>query len=221
MGVEVLIQHHPARAELLPALLDRLPGARPVADPKPDAALKSPWRTYRACLLAPGDASHRLIVQDDVEVCDHFLEAVERAVEARPDDAIVLYVSAAPLSILRSMKDACARDEPFAVVPDRSWIPAVAVVWPTGMLRRIVEFADAQPWPESFVADDEILGRCRDALFLPVVATVPSLVEHPDVVASVVSKRRNLAGIDRSRVAWCFVDGDPRAIDWSTGSRER
>jgi hypothetical protein len=47
------------------------------------------------------------------------------------------------------------------------------------------------------------------------VATVPSLVDHPDTTPSLLGKRAR-GGVDRSRVASCWVgtECDPLTIDW-------
>ena len=78
-------------------------------------------------------------------------------------------------------------------------------------------WVDAQGWPYAFNADDEIIGRLTRALGIPVYATVPSLVDHPDDVASIVGSREPMFGGNRDRVAHCYIGdhADPRGIRWS------
>lgn len=213
---DVLVQHHPRRAELIAPLLAAVPVASVVADPDPDA-YRSPWRTYRECLSRPMTATHRVVLQDDVTVCRNFLPALDLVIAARPDNPIVLFVGGHPLPMVERMQNACAADRTFADWPTDSWVAAVAVIWPVRTVAPVVEWVDAQRWPVEFSADDEILGRATRALGIPVVATVPSLVQHPDMVESVTGRRRAAYGENLDRVAWCFADDagcDPLELDW-------
>lgn len=218
VSLDVCVQHHPSRADLLPALLRALPASRVVADPEP-TGYRSAWRTYQACLEQPVETSHRLVVQDDALPCRDFVTVVERAIEARPENPLVLFAANTPAVLVEVMEYACETGRGFAPLPAGCWVPAVAVVWPTGLIPGILDYVAAQNWPRVFTADDEILGRASRALGARVLVTVPSLVQHPDVAPSVVSRRREMRGLDLGRVAWCFADDagvDPLAINWLT-----
>jgi hypothetical protein len=93
-------------------------------------------------------------------------------------------------------------------------VPAVALVWPVTLIDPVLEWADRQTWPRHFRADDEIIGQAMTALGTRVLATVPSLVEHPDDQPSLVGHRPPLKGLNLDRVAVCFIDGDPLELDW-------
>lgn len=216
-SIDVCIQHHPKRADLLPALLADLPTARVISDPEPNG-YPSPWRTYRTCLEEPIETTHRAILQDDVKLCRNFGAALERVVQARPENPIVLFVGGQPREAVLRLSKACEAGSPFASLPRHQWVPAVAVVWPTSAIPSMLDFVAAQNWPVEFRADDEILGRATRAIGIEVVATIPSLVEHPDVVESVVARRRAMGGLNTDRVAWCFADDadvDPLDVEWS------
>lgn len=213
---DVLIQHHPRRAELIAPLLAAVPVAEVVADPEPDA-YRSPWRTYQACLEQPLSTTHRVVLQDDVTVCRNFLPALDLVIAARPENPIVLFVGGQPRSMVERLQHACARDEMFADWPNDVWVAAVAVVWPAETIEPILSYVAAQRWPVEFSADDEILYRATSGCGIQVIATVPSLVQHPDMVESVVGRRRAAFGENPDRVAWCFADDagcDPLDLDW-------
>src|SRR4051794_7844007 len=94
----VAIQHHPARAELLPPLLRALqPASCLIArDPDPSGRPNS-WRTYRRALeLAPSWASHLLILQDDVTPSRWLPISAPRVAAARPDALVALFVGGRP-----------------------------------------------------------------------------------------------------------------------------
>lgn len=215
MRVAVTIQTHPSRADLATALQGRLSGSTLTVDPDP-AGRPSPWRTYREALLAaPADASHLLVIQDDARPCGHLVEVLPQIAAARPDDLVVLYVGGLPHDHVRQMSFAASKGDPFAVLYPGYYVPAVAVLWPAAAICPLVCWVEEQDYPPEFTADDEIIGRAADAVGVRVVATVPSLVQHPDMVDSLVRHRVHRAGADPARVASRFIgDGDPREIDW-------
>lgn len=213
--ISVALQTHPLRAALAAQLAEAIGGDVELAvDPDPDGR-PSPWRAYRNALeLTPAGATHRLVIQDDAIVCRDFRETVTRAVAARPDRLITLFVGGLPREHRNRVLTACSRDEPWAELDNLRWCPAIALVWPVAMIGPLLDFYDKLP-SARWTADDEIIGRyCKTTLRLP-LATVPSLVEHPDDVPSLVG-RRNAAGLDKARVAACFIhpDCDPLSIDW-------
>lgn len=216
--IAVAVQTHPTREEMARALAARIPGAEIVLDPAP-TEYRSPWRTYRHALerqLASNNrATHLLVIQDDTEICRNFWGGLHKVVAARPFDLISLFVGGAPYNSRDAVWAACDRDETFALLPTAQWVPAIAVVWPTPVIGPALDWAAAQRWPPRFTADDEIIGRIKTALGLQAWATVPNLVEHPDVVPSLVGKMRAMAGKNLDRVSCCFPEGlDPLTIDW-------
>jgi hypothetical protein len=217
MKLAVAIQHHPARADLLAPLLTALDcSAVIVSDPDPEGE-RSAWRTYRAALeAAPASATHLLVVQDDASPCRHAVAAARQIIEIKPEALLTLFVGGRPQGAARKLLAACERDEPLANIGAHPWVPAVAVVWPTSAIEAALAFVDAQRWPVKFNADDEIIGRIAKKLGLEVWATVPSLVQHEDLVPSVTGGRRARGGHDPGRLAACFIpDLDALSIDWA------
>lgn len=181
-------------------------------DPEPNGP-RNPWRTYRECLYrTPADATHRLVLQDDAIVCDHFLETMRLVLEARPDNMLALFVPGSHRPATLEMYRACAADECFFPFPwgHGSWIPVVALVWPSAVIPEFLEWADAKYPVTKRRADDAIVGSYAREHRIEVLATVPSLVDHPDDVPSLIGNRMN----ERSRQAVCFVDGDARQRGW-------
>lgn len=218
MNLSIAIQTHPHRVTMAAALAYRIGGAEVVQDPDPLGG-RSAWRCYRRCLeLTPADATHRLIVQDDTKVCNQFVEAATNAVRARPGRLILFYVGGSPVRYASAVLDACRRDEVWAELDGRHWCPVVATCWPVHLIPLMLGYADEQGWVNRYPADDEIVGRFLRSIDECPVATVPSLVEHPDHVKSLVGMRAS-HGEDPSRVAACWIgdcdECDPSEIDWS------
>lgn len=219
--LSIAIQHHPARAALLGPLTASLRGSEfeVVSDPDPDNPLVSPWRTYELALAStPEWATHRLIVQDDVELCPHFAEVVTAAVTAQPDRLLVMAVCGEPQELNKLMHRAASQGVPWAKV-DRSnyWISAICLCWPKRLIPQALTWITEQGWPEGFSADDERIGRCMDALEEYPLATVPSLAAHWDQVGSVTGPNKTAYGHNPARIpcCWPFPGCDPRSIDWT------
>lgn len=199
--------------------------AEVVYDPEPDAPLRSPWRTYRLCLERGlvSNAELILVLQDDVIVCANLLEAAERAAQARPDSPIAFFVPGKPFLYVRAIAAARAADEPLVELPLGSWVPTVATMWPAHLAARLLEWFDAERLPRGMVADDEIIGRFLRHAGVPALASVPSLVEHPDTVPSVMNGRRRVGdGRDPGRRAEFWIGDEPGrygcdALVWANG----
>lgn len=219
-NVSAAIQTHEARAEMAARLNGCLDGrADLVFDPAPGDSLRSPWRTYRRALEeTPKGATHRLIVQDDVLVPGYFLDGVAAAVRARPDRMLLLFVPGTPPEYRNLMVRACASGAAWAEIVLRIWIPVVAAVWPVGLIEPILSFEtmkrEKDLWPVGFVADDEIVGRFfRETGQEPPLAVVPSIVEHPDTVPSIMNGYRNVGnGLDPGRRAAVWIGDYPECF---------
>lgn len=210
--LSVAVQHHPIRAERLPALLRGLESldVQVVEDPDPSGA-PSAWRTYRAALEAtPEGATHRLIVQDDALPCLNFAAALHGAVAARPDTMIALCVTGLSLLNVRLMQRARASGSSWASLDIRSFVPVIATIWPVRLIEPALAYVDAQTWPAHWIADDEIVGRIMRSLKEEVLATVPSLVDHDDGEASLVSSRRKQSPARRA----ALYASDAAGLTW-------
>ncbi len=154
-------------------------------------------------------------------MCRDFAETVVRALEVRPDDVVCLFVPGVGL-LARAVMQACAAGERWVLLPGQEWVPVVATVLP----RRLVEEMRAWAIENKLGAwergDDALVGRfCREPgknLWREdrqVWAAVPSLVDHDDVVKSLVGNP-NFGGLNPQRVACCWAgeDWSPLALEW-------
>lgn len=216
LRISYAVQAHPRRSEMATRLAGEM-GGEVVLDPDP-TGYPSAWRTYRACLEStPAWATHRVVVQDDAELCDRFADAVPLAVAGRPDSLVALFVPGPPTDHARAVMKACHYGIPWAMLGNDTWCPAVALAWPAAMLEPFLRWVDRQRYPVTVRADDEIIGRYLRAVRQRAWATVPSLVEHPDMVDSIAGKRSR-RGQYTGRIAACFVREcgcDPLLVDWS------
>lgn len=197
VSLAVIIQAHPARARLHESLVAALGECDLVMDPEPDAR-PSPIRTYLACLRAmPPWVSHICVVQDDAWPCRNFRALAERAVCEHPETLVALFLAGAPARSARLAVQAHRRRERWILMEPRDWTPTVALVWPREIAARFLEYADPKVHR---CGDDNVVGAFTTAESVPVWATVPSLVEHPDVEPSLIGRKAG-AGKNRFRIA--------------------
>ena len=162
-------------------------------------------RTYRECLLGtPSDATHRLIVQDDTLPCANFRPLALQALEERMQSLVAFFVPGVKAAGSRRVEGAASRKETWAQIGGSSIIPVVALCWPIGLVEPFLEFSQHPHWRER-AADDAVVAAFVKRHRLDVWATVPSLVEHPDVEDSLIGKVAK-AGKNKARVAAMFAD---------------
>jgi hypothetical protein len=177
-----------------------------VDDPEPDGA-PSAIRTYLECLRRTPDCTHRLVLQDDVVTSRHFEERVTSALGHHPG-LIAFFVPGMGLHG-RWVREAHKRGEPWVQLPtSANWVPVVALCWPAALVPEFLAYADEHIAHRARLRkgtywDDPVVGSFCRSRKLPVWATVPCLVEHPDTGESLV-KRRQYRGTNPARKAAVF-----------------
>jgi hypothetical protein len=203
VNLSLCIQHHPARTHLLPNLLERIGGAELVVDPDPGGE-PSPLRTYQECLRrTPKWATHRIVIQDDVWLCDGFREKAETAIAEHPTAFMAFFVPAVAACGGNRMTHALKKRERYANISGVTTTPVVALSWPVVHIEAFLRYCGLPMW-EKQRGDDKVVGYFVKKNRLTVLATVPSLVEHPDVEPSLV-RGQNFNGKSRIRKAAYFI----------------
>jgi len=208
------IQHHPSRAHLIGPLLEVLaPIPTEVIAHSSDPP--SPWAGYKKCLqnLETENASHILVLQDDAVPCRNFALALERIAQAN-DVPVCLFLARLPRRTSTDATKALKANRRYVTLFIRDFVPVVAVLWPRAKAQEFMAWAQnaklpGQPNPRS---DDAVVGRWMMVTRQEIRATCPSLVEHPDMEASVIG-RQPAWGKDPGRVALHLAE-DALAYDW-------
>ncbi|MFI6304564.1 hypothetical protein ACIBCH_22045 [Amycolatopsis thailandensis] len=198
------VMAHPRRREAAEELarLDPAGALRVVLDPEPDGP-PTALRTARlAWSSVPGDATHFLVLQDDVELADGFFEHARKAAERLPDDAVAFYAN------WNSRNGAAVR---MAAAAGASWAtavneyaPCVAMMLPAAVARGYAAYSDAHTdgWP-----CDVIMFRYLKSIGVPIRIAVPNTVQHsglPSVAGN------DAHGLRRSS---CFSAVAPSSVD--------
>jgi hypothetical protein len=181
--LSVVIMHHPRRQDRIPALLAlcRPLPVRVITDPEPDGP-PSPLRTAKRAwaAIAPG-ATHHVVLQDDVLPMAGFAEHLSRALAARPADGVTLSVQQTSPRNSYAVRRAAIAGRAFAGMSAVEWTPTLALALPVARAEELALFLAGVP--DSYVDDDQLVTAFSAKHDLQVVATMPNLVEHADVVS--------------------------------------
>lgn len=107
--------------------------------------------------------------------------------------------------------EACTEGKAWCHLMPQEWVPVVAVVWPYRLIKPFEEWAVSGGYEGKLKADDALVGRFARDIGEPVLATVPSLVDHEDEVESLIGLRTR-----SPRQAMCFAGHHAGQIDWSS-----
>jgi hypothetical protein len=179
----------------------------------------SPWAGYQLCLRsaldAPTEATHALVVQDDVTLCPNFVPAVEKIADANPNTPVCLFLARLPADAAARATRALKYGDRYVTFGLRSFVPVVALLWPSAKAEEFMEWVGSGvklPGESNPRSDDAVVGRWMATTRQEIKATVPSLVEHPDLEPSLIGRRRAW-GQDKGRVALHLAE-DGLAYDW-------
>lgn len=194
------VMSHPERAGRAHRLAAAAPpGAlRVVSDPDPTGP-PSALRTARAAwsAMAP-EATHHLVVHDDMKLSSALFDRALQAVEAMPDVALSL------LSFWNSRNGAAVR---MAALTGARWVPALdeyvpcpALLLPRKVAAGYVRYTRDldRIWPE-----DMLMYRYLRSAGIRTMITAPNLVEHEDISSL---SGNDFQGLRRSA---CFLPIDP------------
>ncbi|MGP3937820.1 hypothetical protein [Nonomuraea sp. KM88] len=178
--ISVAIMHHPRRADRVTSLLASCAplDARVIVDPDPSGT-PSPLRTAkRAWAAVPDDATHHLVLQDDVRLSAGFAAHLADAVRARPRHAVALYSNWNSPQNSYFVRRAAAAGSAWAPLSQEEWIPTQGLVLPAERARELAAYL--APISDDIRDDDEMVALFCAERGLPVLAAVPHLLDHED-----------------------------------------
>jgi hypothetical protein len=214
----VRVQSHPSRRELRERLLKGLHGL-PVETVETDFEPPNPWLGYLACIESAPSDGHVLIVQDDTIACRNVTPALRAIVEVVPDSPVCVFLGLLPMRTRKAALEAGKRGERFVDIHHGDFMPVVATLWPVDKAREFAEWAtthqrvthrrNGTPFVER--SDDAMAGRWMRSTRQRVLATIPSLFEHPDDVPSTIARKPS----GRTALFWHGPDWDASEVSWT------
>ena len=208
--LSAVVMTHPLRLVAARDLQRRHPelALEVVLDPEPGHWRRSPLRTARAAWRsAPPDATHHLVVQDDVVLCPDFLDHVRCAIATAPTAALSFFTEWGSYTSF-GLRLAALSTSSWVEAAD-SYLPTQAAVLPTELASGFDDYAAREAGRERM--DDVVLLDYVRRLGVPALVSVPNLVQHDDT-ASLVGHEH--FGPRRSA---CYAPAIPTPPCWSGG----
>lgn len=148
-----------------------------------DDELFAPHGTLRtsrkAWAMRDEDASHKLVLQDDVVLSDDFRDQVAAVLEALPGHAVAFHAD------WRSRNGMAAR---LGLWTNRSYVdglpdfvPCQALLLPAEVAEGFVRFTEN--WADPDEGDDDVMRKYLTAEGVPLAVAAPSAVEHRRVAS--------------------------------------
>lgn len=165
-----------------------------------------PWRVAKAAWEwgARQDATHHLVIQDDVSVALDFIECVVRLISLVPDKPIALYDA--------SMSSRKAREKGSSWIVHRDvYVGGQALLLPTPLIHEFLRWEKGRFKPEK-PEDDQRIGAWAYLTGHYFWVCAPSIVDHAGEAESVIGHR------SQSWAGW-FIGSDTSAlsVDWTLG----
>ena len=179
----------------------------------------NPLRGYMLCLQDLPEEGHLVIVQDDCIVSCNCIPALELIADATPDTLVSLFLSKTPrrthnMALLRHGRSR------YVTTHQQDLVHVVGILWPVHKAREFRDWVAGNPLKirgdQLTTSDDAVLTRWMQLTGQTIRVTVPSIVQHPDDVPSIVNQTKVSGGLDTGRTAAFWIgDGDPLDLDWS------
>lgn len=209
ISLSVALMHDPRRADRLLALLERLDQSFPLAiveDSRQEGLWPTAKRAWKA--IAP-EATHHLVLQDDILPCLDFLPAVAQAIITKPDEPLSFYANRAVIDQARQQGSSWARiSRPLF---------GQANCFPVAMVRDFLSWEEQHVKP-SLKFDDSRIAMYLLAHHRPIWTTVPSLVEHVGAYESLLGHAGKIGKYERVARWFLGADRSGLEIDWTRGS---
>jgi hypothetical protein len=156
------------------------------------------WFNAKRCWKSAGKATHHLVLQDDIVICNNFVNGIFKVIEAFPNDIISLFHGPR-----KNFDGSCRWGQSEGV-----W--GQAIVMPTGIVQEFLNWEEDNIHP-SFMHDDSRVSLFAINTGRRVKVPFPNLVNHRDTeLKSVLGNKWS-----KPRVSSDFMGArDPFDFDW-------
>lgn len=195
--VDIRIMAHPSRRENVMRILSKLSLQEDIIiwDDRENGGdamytAKKAWTSP-----VPNGCTHRLVLQDDIEICDNFIDIVEQISKKNTSQIVSLFHCEKYENDVRYISTrrlwGCAIMMPISFIP---------LCW------EYIEHIPEKPWcgdnAETIMRhDNDCIALWSIDNSIPVINTIPSLVQHIG--------DDSLVGIKEKRIAQDFIESPP------------
>lgn len=198
--IDIRIMAHPSRYENVMKILSAISMSEDIVvwDDREHGG-DAMYTAQKAWTLPiPDGCTHRLVLQDDIEICDSFLDIVEQVAEQHPAQVVSLFH--------------CEQyqDDTKYVEARRLW--GCAIMIPSSLVKQCWNYIESIPQKPWYKNMGDVMRHDTDCIMvwavnngIQIINTVPSLVQHIG--------DESLVGIKEKRIAQDFVKSPP-IIGW-------
>lgn len=173
MRVDIRIMASPKRAENVARLCGTLKLGDDAVTWDDRPAGGDAMYTARKAWLHPlsEGVTHRLVLQDDVDVCENFVHIVNKIAITHPSRAVT------GISFLQPSNFPAYNGTPYYRVTN---MPGCAIILPVGVIKQCMDWCDSSTDTVLKPHDDLMVSKyCREHGVM-MVATFPCIVQHSD-----------------------------------------
>lgn len=160
--------------------------------------------TCRKCWEAPipEGVTHRLVLQDDVLLCDNFVEIMNKITGTHPEFIFTLFCP-------RLRFEDALPDSPYIIIKGwNTWGPGNMM--PVEYIKPLFEFVDAELGAD-FPFDDGIYSWWAQREKVYIASTIPSTVQH------LCPTKSTLGYNNKNKVTKVWRGADLSDVNWSAG----
>lgn len=161
--------------------------------------------TCRKCWEAPvpEGVTHRLVLQDDVLLCDNFVETMNRIVNAHPEFIFTLFCP-------RIRLENALPNSPYIIIKGcNTWGPGNMM--PVSYIKPMFEFVDTE-LGRDFPFDDGIYSWWAQREKVYIASTIPSTVQH------LCPTQSTLGYNNKNKITKVWTGPDLSGVNWSAKS---
>ena len=192
ISIDIRIMAIPERKENDLALCQQLPMAKVFYDTNHNGNFLNARRTW----LFPTDKTHVLVLQDDVELCDNFLNYVTKVINKYPDKIITYF----------SLNRDTLYDTPYIKILNKQTY-GLAVSIPTKLINNIWTYK-CDDFFNPVNADDLQIKNAALYYDIDVIQINPNLVQHKNFSST--------CGNPQNRFSNIFINNTLQPINWDT-----
>ncbi|MGI5401451.1 hypothetical protein ACQEVG_18805 [Streptomyces sp. CA-135486] len=173
--VSTVVMAHPDRRHQAEQLRRRHPelDIQIVLDPEPEGKPATLRTAKLAWSAVREDATHQLVLQEDVQLCNGFAAAMHQALQVAPEGAIAFFANWV-MSTSQAVRLAAFTGASWTPVVD-SWAPTQALIIPAPLARQFAGFAERYSADKP---DNRAMAEFLTEHGLTTYVSVPNLVEH-------------------------------------------
>lgn len=170
-----------------------------VYDDRPSGG--GPQYTRKKCWKEPipDGVTHRCVLQDDVDVCDNFIEIMQEIVNVHPEFIFSLFCS-------RMKYEYRLPDSPYVIIKGKNaW--GQGIMMPLKFVEPLYHFVDTELCPD-FPRDDGIYAWWAQQEKMEIMTTIPSTIQHLCPTESTIGFN------DKRKVSKVWAGRDLSDVNW-------